>query len=209
MSKTTALFPKIKNEVDFYKSIRAVIAEKRHVNYLQDVIQQYEDYKQMFAGVFIPPNDHYNSVFRFRVDYLLKHPVWRVFEILGCQSFNELAMSIIDYMDWANDHMHAFYLPEKTGKSISYEYTKYGIYAPQWEDDPFPTYKTDNVLIAHLDYQKYPKLGFVFDFGDGHRFNVSFQNIRASKKQDSRETLPRLIDQRGVGPEQYPDFEEE
>jgi hypothetical protein len=73
-----------------------------------------------------------------------------------------------------------------------------------WDDDPHPTFKSSEVLICNMDYEKYPKLQF--EFGDSHMFEVLYKGIRKPVEKESKRTLPKLIDQRGVAPEQYPDY---
>jgi len=198
--------PKIE-EGDFYKNINAAIAEKRHVPYLKEVIKKYEEYKKVFEENFTDKNPR-EAIYKFRVTYLLKKPVWRDIEIIGKQDFYDLADEIIFSMNWENDHMHGFDLksPRRedtmmTGSSITF-------FAPEWEDNPHPTYKTHQVLIADLDYAKQPKLKFMFDYGDGHEFDVEFKGTRALNKNEKETDFPQLIDQRGVAPEQYPDWDE-
>jgi hypothetical protein len=198
--------PKIEDE-SFYKDINDVIAEKRHVEYLKEVIKQYEEYKKIFAENFTDKNPR-DAVYKFRVTYLLKKLVWRDIEILGKQNFYDLADQIIFSMDWENDHMHGFDLkssrkpdPMMTGSSIT-------IFAPGWEDDPHPVYKTNEIAIADLDYMKQPKLKFMFDYGDGHEFDIEFKGMRALNKGEKKTDFPQLIDQRGIAPEQYPEWDE-
>jgi len=193
-------------EGDFYKHIDSAIAERRHVSYLKEVKKKYEEYKKVFADNFTDKNSK-ESVYEFRVTYLVKKLVWRDIEILGKQKFYDLADEIIASMNWENDHMHGFDLkyPKKsdsmmTGSSIS-------IFAPGWEDDPHPTFKTDEVMIADLDYIKQPKLRFIFDYGDGHEFDVEFKKTRVLNKGEKMADFPCIIDQRGVAPGQYPKWE--
>jgi len=196
-------------ESGFVESINKAIAKKQHADYLRSMLKQYDEYKSVFKGVLVPlQSDDCRKVFTFRVTYLLKNPVWREFELHGCETLEEFADAVIDSMGWANDHMHGFFVPEGRGKMKYYAYTENGIYAPGMEDDPFPTFKSDQVRIASIDYGKYPKLGFVFDFGDGHRFDIVWKGTREGSKGHNDEDMPRLVDQRGVGPEQYPNVEE-
>jgi hypothetical protein len=199
--------PNIQEE-DFYQNINQAITEKRHVPYLKEVIKKYEEYKKVFAENFTNKNSK-EAIYRFRVIYINKKSVWRDVEILGKQNFYDLADEIIFSMNWENDHMHGFDLkyPRRpdfmmTGSSIS-------IFAPGWEDDPHPTYKTHEVMIADLNYIKQPKLKFIFDYGDGHEFNVEFKGMRVLNKGEKVRDFPRLTDQRGVAPEQYSRWEEE
>ncbi len=198
--------PKIK-EGDFYKSINGTIKEGRHVDYLKEVIKKYEEYKSEFEKSFTDKNLE-DDVYKFRAEYLLKKPVWREIELLGKQTFLDLAITIIESMGWEDDHMHGFEFPGHdkpdpllTGSSIEF-------FAPGWDDDPHPTFKTDDIKIRDVDYVKHPKLNFIFDYGDGHMFNIIFKGARNIKRKEKVSGFPRVIDQRGVAPEQYPNYEE-
>lgn len=48
-------------------------------------------------------------------------------------------------------------------------------------------------------------LRFTFDYGDGHQFDVIFKGTRKLSKKEKPGQFPRLVDQRGVAPEQHPD----
>ena len=50
---------------------------------------------------------------------------------------------------------------------------------------------------------------FEFDFGDGHIFELQFKGMRELQKGETIRSLPQVLDQRGVAPEQYPPLEEE
>lgn len=106
--------PKI-NEGDFYKSINRAISENRHVDYLQEVIKKYEEYKKEFENIFTGEKSN-NFVYKFRITYLFKKPVWRDIEIFGKQTFLDMAEKIINSMGWDNDHMHGFEIPEEKRK---------------------------------------------------------------------------------------------
>jgi len=198
--------PKIQQD-NFYKVINQAISKGRHVDYLQEVLKKYKEYKSEFEKNFTDKNPK-NAIYKLRAVYLLKKPVWREVEILGKQTFEDLADIIIDSMDWDNDHMHGFEFfgynkkpdPLHTGSSIAF-------FAPGWEDDPHPTFKSNEIHICDIDYIKQPKLGFIFDFGDGHRFVIEFKGIRDINKKEKVKNLPCLLDQRGIAPDQYPDYD--
>ena len=207
------MIPVIAGEKEFYTSVNKAVAEKQHVSELKDIIKTYENYKAVMVEVFKDldsADKALDEIFTFRVNYLLKKPVWREFEVEGFQTFNELTESIIDSMGWANDHLHAFYFPEKrNGRVFQYAYSPYSINASGFEDEQYPTYKTDKIWIASVDYEKNSKMKFVFDFGDGHLFDIVYLGKRATTKKDNLEMFPKIIEQRGVGPEQYPEYDEE
>jgi len=196
------------DEGDFYKFINQSISENNHANYLKEVIKKYEEYKKEFNKVFTNKALD-GSIYQFRITYLLKKLVWRDIEILDSQTFLDLAEIIIYSMGWDNDHMHGFDIPESKRKSDPFfTGSSNSFFAPGWEDDPHPTFKTDEICISNIDYKKIPKLYFIFDYGDGHRFSIEFKKINKLNKKEKTSNFPRIIDQRGVGPEQYPCWEE-
>lgn len=197
------MIPQI-DEGDFYKGINTTISKKLHIGELREYIKEFEDYKKYFKNVFIDHKSEIN-VYTFKVNYLLKKPIWRTFDILNIQNLNQFAEAIIESMGWMNDHMHGFSFPDPKYKIWQNYLSKYTIYAPGWEDDPHPTLKTDEVKIGDIDYNKYPKLRFLFDFGDGHIFDIELTGTREYTKKDCIDDFPKLTDIRGVGPEQYPD----
>ncbi len=192
--------PKVK-ESNFREAINKAISEGRHADYLKQVLEGYESYQGRFERVFTE-KARPDAVYLFHIEYLRgEESLWRKIEILGKQTFCDLAEKIIASMEWCNDHMHGFYLGEF--------YRSPGMYAPHWPDDPYPTFKTDEIRIAAVDYKKQPSLSFIFDFGDGHTFEVKVEEIRKLEAEEKLKDFPRLIDQRGVAPEQYPPCDEE
>lgn len=195
-------------ESDFYASIERGVAQGNHVEYLREVVSKYEHYKKEFAKIFTDKNP-VKGIYTFRVRYRNKKMVWRDIELPGNYNFEDLAQGIIDSMGWVNDHMHGFEIseydrkqgPPFTDSSLAF-YTKY------WEDDPHPTFKTNDIRICDIDYKKQPSFEFTFDYGDGHRFTVTYKGNRKQSDEDNLRDFPRLTDQRGVGPEQYPPVSE-
>lgn len=200
------------DEGDFHEGIQRAITEKRHVGYLRGVLKDYAAYQRYFDGVFTNQQP-LDSMYQFRVTYQLKPKTWREIEILGLQTLNDLAMGIVHSMDWQNDHMHGFSFPrlDRKQRELVYGISPFVIFAPGWEMDPHPVYESDHVLIAQVDYAKFPKIGFLFDFGDGHQFTIEYKGTRPALKRElarnGQGLFPQLIDQRGVAAFQYPDWE--
>ena len=197
--------PKIIKD-DFLEMINQQIENGNNVGYLKQVLVDFNQYQEAFDKAFSLENSH-KKIYTFRANYKNKKPVWRDIEVYGNQYFVDFAEEIIFSMDWDNDHMHGFSLYEK-GKYI-FGQDSHFFYAPFWEDDPFPTYKTSQIKICHIDYAKYPHLGFIFDFGDGHEFDIQFKGIRDKKSDEYVDDFPVLVDQRGVAPEQYPPVDDD
>lgn len=199
--------PKI-NEGDFWKVINSAIKEGRHVDYLEKVKKDYEKYSKFFESIFTEKNPK-EGIYIFKVTYLLKKNVWREFEILGNFTFTDLAEAIIESMNWDNDHMHGFEIPDHDPKADRRFPSPYEFYHEDFEDDPHPYFKTCQIKICDIDYKKVPKMEFMFDYGDGHRFDVEFKGVREVKDSSKWNEFPVLVDQRGVAPEQYPMWDEE
>lgn len=204
--KTRVAKPKIE-ETNFYESIQSAIKEGRHEEYLKNVVEEYEEYKKIFDQALTDKNSP-DMVYTFHVTYLNQKSIWREIIILGNQTFEKLAITIIKAMGWDNDHMHGFSLSKKY-KIKNYPFTAIPatFFAYGWEDDPHPTFKSSKILICNMDYEKYPKLQFEFDFGDSHTFDITYIGIRKASEKESKRTLPKLIDQRGIAPEQYPSYD--
>lgn len=194
-------------EGDFHAVINDAIKKGRYVDYLKNTLREYEQYKKVFEQALTDKNPS-DKTYLLRVTYLEKKPVWRDILILGSQTFEDLAEAIIDSMGWDNDHMHGFSLPERQRKDYFY-YTPFTFFVEGWEDDPHPTYKSNQIMICNINYDAYPKLRFEFDFGDSHMFEVHLTGIRKLQKGESVKTLPKIIDQRGIAPEQYPPLDED
>lgn len=176
-------------------------------------LEEYISYKQFFQTVFIEPKDM-KCVFRYRITYLRSEknrPIWREIEIVGSQKLEKLAEEIIKAMGWDNDHLHAFrFVPAET------KYKEYGqqhfaimIDTEGNADSDYPEHLTNKVQVSQINYEKFPQMHFEFDFGDSHEFTVEFKGIRALGRKEMVSQFPRLIDQRGVAPEQYPGLDEE
>lgn len=197
----------IVQEGDFYQSIQRAKKQGNHDEYLDEILDAYEKYKQVFSQAFTE-NNPLDAIYVFRVNYLLKVPVWRDIAILGNQTFYHLAKTIIRSMGWKNDHMHGFSIPQ-VDKIYQSRFADYSIFAPGWKDDPFPTIKTDKVKIADVDYKKHPKWEFIFDFGDGHLFTIELRKIETGNEaKDYCKNFPVCVDQHGIAPEQYPEYKD-
>jgi hypothetical protein len=198
---------KIVGEEDFYDSINEAIKTTRHKGSLLMIIKEFEKYKEFMLENIAPAAAPVEKIFTFKFTYQLMPKVWKEVEIYGDQTLETLAGFIIEEMNWWNDHAHAYFFGEKHGKVIfSHWYTLFEIGSSGLEHDQYPIIHTDEVLVSSIDYEKQPKLGFVFDFGDDHRFLMEYKGSRLPVKQDDWNAFPRLTDQRGVAPEQYPNY---
>ena len=197
--------PEINGENGFYVAINKSLKTTRHREALLAIVKEFELYKQFMSENLISTQIPSDKVFMFRFVYQLKKNVWKEIEICGDQSLEILAAYLIESMGWDNDHLSAFFFPEKRKDGIWRWYTLYEIGSDGVDNDQYPILHTDEVLVSSIDYDKHSKLGFVFDFGDDHRFMVGYKGVRDITKNDKKENFPNVTDQRGVPPEQYTD----
>ena len=197
------IMPEIKGEKDFYRSIRKALETTTHKRELLDIIKEFEAYKKHMTENLLPSQVPSDKIFSFRFTYQLKKKVWKEIDVFGDQTLELLAEVVIEEMGWTNDHLHAFFFPEKMRGSARRWYTSLEIGSSGVDNDQYPIFHTDEVLVSSIDYAKYPKLGFVYDFGDDNRFLMEFNGVRKIGKHDDRDIFPKVVDQRGVAPEQY------
>lgn len=203
--------PKI-DDGNFFEVINIAIEKGRHVDDLKKYKEDYARYLKFFNDwVFVDGYDK-KLVYCFKVAYLKSSPfwektVWRDIEIIGQQRFLLFADIIIDSMGWLNDHMHGFRFPDPEERNTQYAVSPYEFFAPGWEDEPHPYFKSQQVKINQVNYEKFPRFHFEFDFGDGHEFQIDYKGTHPLNRKERVSQFPRLTDQRGVGPEQYPNFD--
>lgn len=196
--------PKNKPKVqkgDFYEVINKAIGENRHVEQLKEIIEEFKNYKKMFEENFTTKNIE-NAIYKFRATYLLKENVWREIEIIGKQTLEKLSDKIIRSMGWKIDHLHGFSFPHPNPEFPG-QVSPYTIFPKYSEDDQYPTFKSDKIHVYDIDYKKQPKIDYIFDFGDGNRFDLDFISYRELSSGEKIQQFPRLTDQRGVAPKQY------
>jgi hypothetical protein len=189
---------------EFEKAAKEMIEQKRHADYMKSALKRYKAYQIFMADAFLDEAD--DAIYIIRAKYRLKPHVWREFECHGRNMLADLATSIIESMGWGEDHLHGFWFPDERRNRI---FSEYGIFHEEMEDDPFTMLKTQEIPVSQVDWNKYPVLGFMFDFGDGHEFDILLKNRRDARPNEKRKAFPRLTDLRGVAPEQYPSYEEE
>lgn len=206
--------PKITHGTEFTSEIKSLIAKGEHVDYFKELIRQFEYYQNVFEKIFTEPNQAKktnNMAYSFLVQYKgmggggKKTLAIREFDILDNQTLEDLAKCIVLSMGWVYDHMHGYELIGKKRLSDPlHTASSLAIFAEGWEDDPHPTYKTNEIHISGIDYDVQPKFEFTFDYGDGHTFLVVSTGCSKIDPRDDLSDFPRLISSSGKAPEQYP-----
>jgi hypothetical protein len=65
---------------------------------------------------------------------------------------------------------------------------------------------THQVLVGQLDLKEGQTFLYLFDYGDGHEFDVWLKNVNSNAEKGE---YPKLITKRGESPPQYPDYDED
>ncbi|MBR1443689.1 MAG: hypothetical protein IJ583_09175 [Firmicutes bacterium] len=111
----------------------------------------------------------------------LGREVYRVFEISGENTLDDLCRAILDYFEFYDEHMYEFSMKNKM-----YEY---GNYVSQSEYDEPST----DIALDKLGLAKGQKFLFHYDFGDDWAFTVNVQKI--SESEEYKETT--LLKEKG------------
>lgn len=135
-------------------------------------------------------------LYRIRLRLQWRRRVWRVVELLGEQTLEDLHLAIQRAFGWDNDHLYAFYL---TGRQEHLT----EVAAPMPEDAEPPT--ADDVSLAALDLRPGQRFLYVFDFGDNLRHDIEVLDVVPAPAHGD---FPRLVESYGAAPPQYPLWEE-
>jgi len=194
--------------------MEGLILKGEHADYFKELLRHFDHYQKVFGKMFAEPNQARKTkdmVYGFSVQYKglggggKKTLATREFEILGYQTFEELAKVLVLSMGWTYDHMHGYELMgKKTLSDPLFTGSSLAIFAEGWEDDPHPTYKTSEVHISDINYYVQLKFEFTFDYGDGHTFLIVSTGYSKIDPRDQPSEFPRLIASSGTAPEQYP-----
>jgi len=138
------------------------------------------------------------TVYRFQVRLQWMKDVWRRIELTGDQTLHDLHLAIQEAFDWDNDHLYAFFLSGKAwDQATAYE-------SPYGEAER----SAAEYRLEHLPLKKGQRLLYIFDFGDDLRHDVKLEAILPGAAQPGA-TYPRITEQHGKAPPQYPNAEEE
>ncbi len=118
--------------------------------------------------------------------------VYRVLEISGEDTLDDLCRAILDAFDFIDGHLYEFCMDNRM-------YTDYSYQADPEGDGPSTAIEIDKLYLQ--DGQNFM---LHYDFGDDWQFMIHVQKMEDAVEYAS----PRVIREKGVL-EQYPDWEEE
>ncbi len=115
--------------------------------------------------------------------------------VAGHEHLTALHDAIQEAFNWENDHLYSFRLDGQFWGDAAAERVIPG--------GPDTDSKTADVPVDELRLQIGARIAYVFDYGDDWRVMLSLREC-----VDGSDAIPRVIDQRGTAPPQYPPLED-
>jgi hypothetical protein len=129
--------------------------------------------------------------YAFRVVLKWNREVWRIIEVRGDQTLDDLHLAIQQAFGWDNDHMYSFFLSGKRWDAATE-------YADPRAEDGRPA---DQVIVAALGLSPRKRFLYLFDYGDELLHDVWL--VRTAPAE-ARPKYPRIVEVHGESPPQYP-----
>jgi hypothetical protein len=134
--------------------------------------------------------------YTFRVNHRALPKVWRDIELAEDQTLEDLHLAIQQAYSWYDDHLYSYFMNGEAWDNSA------EIGCP-WSESVVHTHQ---VQVGQLDLAEGQTFLYLFDYGDGHEFDVQLMHINASAEKGR---YPKLVAQEGDSPPQYPDYDED
>ncbi|MBU2637510.1 MAG: plasmid pRiA4b ORF-3 family protein [Nanoarchaeota archaeon] len=165
------------------------------------IISEFGDYISEIKRIskpFIPAKINPAQTIVFKVIFKYRKGIWRKIEMKATDTLHDLHNAIQDAIGWDNDHLYSFYMDNKFKKhDFDMEYT-------HPDDTSGEAKPADRAKVGIFGFAKDQKFAYLFDFGDGNRFEIEVADFGTL---DANKEYPALIESKGKSPEQYPDWE--
>jgi hypothetical protein len=132
----------------------------------------------------------------FRIRHRALPEVWRDIALAEDQTLEDLHLAIQQAYGWYDDHLYSFFM---NGKA----WDKSAEIGSPWSEAMLHTHQ---VQVGQLDLKPGQIFVYLFDYGDGHEFDVQVIGINPHAEKGK---YPRLVSQEGDSPPQYPDYDED
>ena len=118
-----------------------------------------------------------------------------IVEMVSTSTLEELHFIIQAAVEFDNDHMYEFYI-SRTERSRD---------RVRFDDENEKIYSTTLESLYPLDKDR--KLYYLFDYGDHWLFKIT-RTRKKPQEPEKEKKYPRLVEDKGKVPEQYPEREE-
>ncbi|WP_022667027.1 IS1096 element passenger TnpR family protein [Desulfospira joergensenii] len=150
------------------------------------------------------------KIFQLRVSIIGIPRLYRLIDISGNCSFEDLHDMIFKVFDRYDPHLYSFFLTREDSKSFRTIYDSPEITHPQNVEDIMgygrKRRSAAETRIGDIELNEKDVFHYLFDFGDDwwHRIRVQkIGRVRTTKKH------MKLIKSAGSSPDQYPDYDED
>ena len=153
----------------------------------------FPEYKNIFTPPSIEPTGECDFIFKVSLG-----KCWRRIALNHKNTLDDLAVAILHYFDFENDHLHEFSFMDSTGQRQSY---------PHYAAVEGRNCASNEITLANAGLIEGMEMTFLFDFGDDWRFHLLLEDIHSPSTIDDGYFECYLSV--GDAPKQYPDYEDE
>lgn len=143
--------------------------------------------------------------YAFEAELVGSPDVSRRIEVRGDQSLLDLHQAIFDAFGWWEQHLFAFWLSGEFWGKREYAHPFALESNPLAAFHDGPQAKSADVRVDRLKLKHGQPIAYVHDFGDEWRVALRLVEIGAA----DGEHYPRILEQRGEAPPQYPEDDEQ
>jgi Plasmid pRiA4b ORF-3-like protein len=158
---------------------------------LQPLLQPF--FPEWRRNLELPEASFVDGLYVFKVSLGAK--LWRRIAIPAALTLDDLSDAILRAFDFDDDHLYRFSYRDRFGRTIH-------IGHPFLEEPP----STDEVAVGELPLRPGASMEYLFDFGDQWLFDVNLERV---DPPDARLRKPKLLEEHGKAPPQYPNLEED
>lgn len=136
----------------------------------------------------------------FKISLMDDKKTYRKIEVLENINLYKLAQFSVNMFDFDFDHCFGFF--SNLGHNYFDSKEKYELFADLKDVEPTDAKSVKKTKINDVWEKPKDKMLLLFDYGDSWEFEVELLEI---KEQEEKGRYPRLLELKGVAPEQYPD----
>ncbi len=152
------------------------------------------------------------KVYRFRVSIFDIPHLYRIIEVSGNCTFDDLHDAIFEAFDRYDPHLYSFFLTRRDARSMPPIMQAPVITHPgnveEEKDFGNAVEGADETTIDDADLKEKEVIHYWFDFGDDWWHRIRVEKITETRSQSSTKHL-EIVKSVGASPPQYPDFDDE
>lgn len=152
------------------------------------------------------------AVYTFKVALKYSPDIWRLIEVPGNQTLEDLHFAIFEAFDRYDEHLYSFYFEPPGGyrgrrrpsrNAVEFTHPYAAEEADPW--DGLAPHDASQTTIDSLNLHRGRKFEYLFDFGDSWWHEITVVKTDGHRR---RGHYPRIVEKHGKSPPQYPDYDE-